>query len=383
MIIYIVTFLVSFVFCSIAEKSDKKCKGKKANIYYLFAILMVSILAGVRDFSIGTDIATYGHWLFRDARYTSNLYNFVTSNSVIDIGYSILVYIVAIFFENEHWLYFFTGLIIYGFTLLGLRKYSKYCSVSWAWLNYLFLLYSDSLNTMRQCMAVAVIIWSFDYFIQKKYKEYVFATLLAISFHSTAIISFVIAIIYWIINKQNRLLIKSFVVLGTEIALVYYSYILEILIRMGLLNEKYERYMSNSFSIGSLNPILVRIPFLVVIILFYKPFIYRNKEQNYDSESIYYSQANIIGEFVILMLIIEMLTAQMRGINSSLYRIALYFTIFRCIAMGRLVEILSCSNRKIIKIILFVMLLIIWIYQNVIQGNNEIYPYTSELIGIG
>lgn len=32
--------------------------------------------------------------------------------------------------------------------------------------------------------------------------------------------------------------------------------------------------------------------------------------------------------------------------------------------------------------VIWILLILIWIYQNVLQGNNQIYPFTSELIGL-
>lgn len=55
---------------------------------------------------------------------------------------------------------------------------------------------------------------------------------------------------------------------------------------------------------------------------------------------------------------------------------------YRCIGIGRLVKTLKLSNRMIVATILWILLIVTWIYQNVIQGNNQIYPFTSELIGL-
>lgn len=82
------------------------------------------------------------------------------------------------------------------------------------------------------------------------------------------------------------------------------------------------------------------------------------------------------------MMLLEILTAEMRTINTTLYRLSLYFGMYRCIGIGRLVKTLKLSNRMIVATILWILLIVTWIYQNVIQGNNQIYPFTSELIGL-
>lgn len=83
-----------------------------------------------------------------------------------------------------------------------------------------------------------------------------------------------------------------------------------------------------------------------------------------------------------MMILMEMLTAEMRMVNVTLYRISLYFGMYRCIAIGRLFKVLKSNNRIIVMAVLWLILIIVWIYQNALQGNNQIYPFTSELIGL-
>ena len=88
--------------------------------------------------------------------------------------------------------------------------------------------------------------------------------------------------------------------------------------------------------------------------------------------------------FWIVMILIEMATAQLRNINVPLYRICLYFAFFRYLAIGRVVKCVEDERlRKLLKAAMWGMLVIIWIYQAYIQGNNAICPYTSEILHIG
>lgn len=102
-------------------------KEKKAHVMLALAALVPSVLAGIRDYTIGTDIATYGHWLFIAAQNAKNPITFALSKTSIDFLYSVFVYCTAHIFQAEHWLYFFTGALIYGFTIAGLYRYRKKC----------------------------------------------------------------------------------------------------------------------------------------------------------------------------------------------------------------------------------------------------------------
>mgnify|MGYP006876731654 FL=1 len=62
----------------------------------------------------------------------------------------------------------------------------------------------------------------------------------------------------------------------------------------------------------------------------------------------------------------------------------MYFAFFRYLAIGRVVKCVEDERlRKLTEGCHVGMLVIIWIYQAYIQGNNAICPYTSEILHIG
>lgn len=374
---YIIVFVFSFMLCRIGEKKYKQGKSRQSLIYIIGAVMLVSILAGIRDCTIGTDIKTYGHWMFEGAKKTNSLLRYIKSNTNIEVGYSIFVFIIAKLFESEHWLYFFTGLFTYYFTMFGFAKFKKYISLSWTWCAYLFLLYGDTLNAMRQCMALAVVLWAFPFALDRKYKKYIIWTIFAGLFHNTAVLTFGIYFIYWILTKKNSVVTKAMIVLGTIGAILSYNQLLSIMMSVGILSSKYERYLTVTTAFSSLNPILVRIPFWIVIVFFSKTLKRRRECDPYCNRII-----NILGDFIILMSFIELFVAEMRVINVALYRLAFFFTVYRCVAIGRVVDILCLKNRITVKCVFLILFIGIWTYQNVIMGNNGIYPFSAELIGL-
>ena len=55
----------------------------------------------------------------------------------------------------------------------------------------------------------------------------------------------------------------------------------------------------------------------------------------------------------------------------------------RYLAIGRVVRCVEDERlRRLLKAAMWGMLVIIWIYQAYIQGNNAICPYTSEILHI-
>lgn len=170
MLIYILSFITSSIFCLLAERKFDHNK-LLSNIYFIVAVIIVSIIAGLRDYTVGTDISTYGNYLFNAANKNSHLIDYIKLYPDIDLLYLVLNFIITRFFDNAHWLYFVIGILIYGFTLKGIIFYRRKISVSIGWLCFLFIFYGDTLNAMRQFIALAIVFWGFHFVLEKKYKN--------------------------------------------------------------------------------------------------------------------------------------------------------------------------------------------------------------------
>lgn len=378
MLIYLGTFLLSYIFCYIGEKKiDSGNRQRIISIFFLtISVLIVSILAGVRDLNIGTDIWTYAEWLFRSGKKTNDLASYISNHTDIDILYLVFTYVISNIFNDSHWLYFFTGVIIYGFTLMGLLQYRKKCPTSFSWLIYLLIFYGDTLNAMRQSIAIAIGFWGMKFALKSDYKKFAFIILISILFHNSAIIFIGIALIYKLLNRYDFFEGRALILIISITLIVSYGKVLELLINLGIMNNRFERYMNGASGL-QLNPILIRLPILLLIILLFKRFNMGEAAElnslNNESE----------GYFYIFMLIIEILTAEMRAFIPALYRISFYFGIYKTIAYSRIVRVLNGKFRPIGYVLTLMFLVMLWYYQNVIQGNNQIFPYTSQILGIG
>ena len=374
MLIYILGFFASGIFCLQGERK-LDYNRKLSTIYFIITVICVSAIAGLRDYTIGTDIATYGNYLFNAALKNTHLVNYIKSYPEIDFLYLVLNYVISRFFDNAHWLYFIIGLLIYGFTLKGIIYYRRKISISMGWLCFLFIFYGDTLNAMRQFIAMAIVFWGFHYALEKKYKKYIIVVLLATLFHNTAIISFGIFGIYFILQKKNTLMVRIWLVFCSSAVFMLYSQMLNIFIQIGILNDRFTRYIDGDGGF-QLNPLLIRLPFFILIFLYYKKFCKyeTSKTDNLGSD------ADCV--FIVIMLLIEIITAQMRAILPVLYRISFYFGYFKVVGYSRVQRIMKGNQKLFMGAVLIIYLLVLWIYQNVFQGNNDIYPYTSEILGL-
>lgn len=370
--IYIFVFLLSAICVSISEKYYKK--DKRLGLFFsLFAVFVVAFVAGARDFTIGTDTLGYGNIIYNFAVTYSNIGEFYTHTAIWgEPGYLLLNFIIARFTASPNFYYFILGFLTYGMILLGLWKYKKYgFDLTLAWVSYLFLFYSDTLNAMRQMLACSIVFFSFSYFLEKKYSKYTVLMVAAFSCHKSAILGIIIPLIYFMLQKKNNKFVRMLIVIGTVGIAYFYEYITQSLINIGLLDaQRYTQYLLKGVPFD-INALILRIPFLIFIYLWYKKYRGKSKE-----ESLYF-------DTILMLLFVDLIFSQMRSLVVWLYRLTLYFGVYRCIGYARLIYVQKNKyNKWIMRCMLLAYLIIVFVYQVIYQGNNEIYPYKSILLDI-
>lgn len=384
MLPYYLTFLISVLSCYVGEtwlvkeqtvRSPQKHRGtlyvKKSYVFLCISVLSVSLLAGMRGYSVGTDIHSYVLSLFFGAKRFDSIIAYIKAVTHIEPLYLALTYISAQFSKEPHLLLFLTGLITYSFMMVFLTKMRKQVPLTMAWLGFLCLLYGDTYNAMRQAIAIGIGMMGFYYGTINKKKTFVIFTFIALLFHNTAFIFFGIYLVYCVLQKFDKLWTKVAILMTSVLIVVGFNEILQALINIGILNAKFERYYIDEVSAFSMNAILIRIPFLLLAIVESKRF----QSGTNSISGIMAFEKKGEGDFYIMMLIMEMFTILLSVFLPSLYRISLYFIPFRFISYARIVGVQKKKNKIAMEFLLIIYFLIVFIYQNQIKGNNEIYPY--------
>ena len=392
---YLVFFTLSILVCAAGELALRKSRAAGVILFTLSTAFPV-VLAGAREFTVGTDIATYGNYVFQAACRARRLRYYLRSQREIEPLYKALAFAVSRFTNNPHWFYFMTALIICLFTMAGLWYYRRWSSITLGWACFLFLFYGDTLNTMRQCLALAIVFSAFPLFLEKKYIWFGLFSVIAVMFHVTGIIALALPVIYLFMKKIPPRWLQFFLIIACMGVIMFYSPLLQIAIERKLLPVKFTRYMADGVAFA-LNPTLLRLPFLIPVIMYYDRFcgfgtgtgafsggaVSAGGTDSTDSTD-YIKDADlsyrgfrsdIFGMFALVMLLLEICTIQLRSVHPALYRVSYYFGYYRFIAYPRLVRILRRDNRYIVGAVLILYLVVIWYYQNVMQGNNQIYPY--------
>ena len=159
---YIVTFLVTLFFSYIDERNLLKEKPNRLKhiIMVAFIIMLPAVLAGLRDYSIGTDVQIYAKSVFENAVRSSSVNSVLERYSELEPGFLMLAFIVSRITSSVHFFLFSIAFIIQLFVYLALYRTRNYCSIFMGESVYLFLIYNASLNMMRQTIAMAILLFA-------------------------------------------------------------------------------------------------------------------------------------------------------------------------------------------------------------------------------
>lgn len=366
MIIYLVVFALSIISTYIAEKGKKKYTFK---IFSLIAILLPSILAGVRAETVGTDINYYAKDYYNKALEASNLFSFIFSEDC-EIGYLSLTYIVTFFTKNFHCLLFSIQLIItacvYYFSYCNREKTPMFMSMT----VFLLYFYNINLNIMRQGIAVGIFLCSIFFVENKKYKKAFVILFISILFHKSAVLGLPIYALFYIEQNKNfssntKVSLFYFIIVFFVASILFVEGIVGFLVRANIIPIRYYYYISGAYFSGdnyefNYVVLIYKVFWCVVAFITY---LKDKKELN----PVYFIM-------LIMDMIIFCLTVKVRNID----RIGYYFCIpgmLVCIPKIRNLFRKDSFNRIASYIIIVGILLSYWYMVYVRYNWNATYPF--------
>lgn len=382
---YIICFTISLLFFRLAERSKKSSR----NFFAYVAIMIPCLLAAFRADTIGTDVNAYLIPMFNLARDSHNIAEFFsdswmqlyTPRSVnsIEIGFSLLVYIVAKLFSNLYVLQFFVQLLsilpVYT-ALANLSDVLKRKVIVIGMLVYFSMCYNYSLNLMRQYIAIGFLVLAFSYLITENRRKFFLFEFIALTFHYASISGLVIFVVneYILgnfisfrtkITEYKASKYRTFIVIVASILAVYAIPAIVNLIIKFFGNIKYIGYIDGAGGV-SFNQIILRLPLLVILAINFKRLKY-----NYGSKVWL-----LLTSILLIIIVAQLVNADGSASSSGAYRIVLYFS---CLLI-LIVPIMYATPKQryvtFIRILIVSYFLIWWLYY---FGNTEecTVPYLS------
>lgn len=367
--IYIIVFLLSVVFTYLASR----IRGRFALFFLsVLALLFPVLLAGFRNPTVGTDTQNYLTF-FDIAIGQSSLKNYIDSVPEIEIGYVVLTYLAAkITIFSQVYLIIVSAVIIIPVYMAAFNLKNKLSPAMVMGVFYL-LFYNESLNLMRQYLAMGFILLAVSYLILNKKILYIIVMGIAISFHTTALLALPIYFIPRLVASKP---IGKNALLYIIVSIIIIAFVMGgnwMGVGFGIkLNDRQLSYIENSASSAiSMSTFIVY--FAVFFVLFMK--------------SINQRQLNYIVDFYTVMSLMALSLLLTSLFSHTFYRLSLIFSVICCLSIP---SICSRTNNNIVlkpyskgvTVTLLLLFFSYWYFSVVLRGSNETYPYNSILLGL-
>ncbi|RGS30188.1 EpsG family protein [Bacteroides cellulosilyticus] len=356
--IYLIVFLFSSFLFYIAAKREKKW-----NVTAFFAILIPSLLAGLRDLSIGTDTVFY--YDIYDAASSAESYSSFLLTINTEYFYYVMSHVAKYVGGFEILLFLYQGLTII-FIYDVVYKYRRSLNVFLAFALYFFLFFNLSLNIMRQCLAMGYLLNISVLLLERKSRRFIFFAILGLIFHTSEIIvAMFIYTIYWL-STTTKVKRQLFIPLYFLCVAILFKYFMDIVSLMeyssiGRLSDYSSAYQADN--LGTYNNTDIALAFLSIIIWWM---------------AFHYKLINNVFYLPMILIIAIQLAFMFLGVyNKWLSRMAMYFTFYSLIFLpyvGHSFK-LNKNSRIAFGVVVFSVGLVYWLWINVYRGSNDTIPY--------
>lgn len=365
--IYLVCFAASVFLAHLAYRV------KKGGVFLFFSVLSILttvMLAGLRDYSIGTDVENYMtlRQFWDGAINSKSLGDYLRlyfSMNLTEPLFALFIGMIAQFVGDYRLFLLLSHLVIVTAIYVGAFRMKHHARPELVLLLFYLLYYNNSLNIIRQYMAMAVVFAFLVELENRRFGRYIMAVLIAMLIHNTAIISFVPLIIYLVLYPKKETVappaVRMFWICGVILVGVYFFIpLVNLAIRWGVLNSKFDYYFQDETSKLAITRLLIRILEVVGLLICYQKI--RRKNQ--------YLEFYVVNTVTFLALL-EMSRSIAHG-----QRIPVHFA-FSNIVMVSMME--SCHKKSNVRLVWAAMIISLsayyWFHTYVLGGASETIPY--------
>lgn len=331
--------------------NTRNIKNKKR--FLILVCVELIIFTGLREHNIGADTQIYLDAL--------NYYELLPHESVLvadlvypfdfEIGYFFLTKLAAWLTLSETQFLFVISIFTYIPIFAFINRYSDNALIS-IMVYFAFGYFEYSLGIFRQMIALSIVLFGIKYIQEQKMVRYISIIIIAMLFHTTAIIMLPF---YWIsrIKIKNKL---KYVFLIEVILGLFARRILLFIVQIfpkyiGFVNSRYDIQGGNYTMLLLLNIILIATYWVIV----------KNRENN---DEIIKISLNAI----VLAIFLQIL-----GYSMGIFgRIVSYYSIYSILIIPYLINRYFPKNRRIANAIVTVSLLFIFY---ILTKNSVIVPY--------
>ncbi|MDD7282120.1 EpsG family protein [Floccifex sp.] len=340
---YLITMVLTCFF-------TKKAVDKNDIRWLLIPVILLSLVAGLRSFDVGTDT----HRVVQSIEYTYEKGIFSHSKEYI---YYFLCKFLMIIWKNPSFVLTVFALITNALVFIRLWDFKDNINIVVATSIYFLFYFGLSMNIVRQCMAIAIVFYATRFIEKKNYKFYFLGVFIAFLVHISSCVAIVIPVIYLFFEGKLsaiKQINKKYIFIVVTICIVLGSFLI----------YKYAGY----FSEFSLNIGLMQTVCLLLLLGSYF-LIYMNKEKIMKSKSLENDFENLRTVYYVALL--GHVIAFLGYMVPALGRLGYTFKLFEIVYYGMLMKKSFYSN--VVKASIYGMLLLLGFYSFMTYGG--IVPY--------
>lgn len=214
----------------------------------LFAVLIPSLMAGLRGEHVGVDVLVYARPLYDISSRATSLFNFLSVNSRFEIGYRTIGYLASHVFHSFNVHLFLTHLLIVGPIYYGAMLLRDKFEPWVVLLSFYCMFYVETFNIMRQGIAVAFAFLAFAYLLNGNWKKSLIVAVIGYFFHASMVVGYALIVFVYVLHriKSRTLKVLSLAVITIMVPLLmnYWSQILTFLVLKGIVSARYINYIS-------------------------------------------------------------------------------------------------------------------------------------------
>ena len=332
-------------------KKDKLGNLKfNSRLYVLLCCLELILLAGLRGYTVGADTAVYldaidyyGSLPFIDRLFASLVFPFD-----FEVGYFFLTKLCTFLFIGKSGFLFIVAILTYVPVFAAIYKHSSVPYISIV-SYFAFGMFSYSLGVFRQMIAISILLCGWKYIVERRFFKYLLVVLLAMLFHSTAVIALCLYVLYGI--KWRRVIL---LLIPCELVLLFCGrYVVALAVK---LLPQYAHYIGGKFDQqgGSyLMLLLLNVVLFIAVIM---------------------SKRGRFKDDVVVCALILAVLLQAVGYSMALFgRVVPYFSIYLLFAIPDIVYGMGKNWRKPAGVVAVAVLL--FLAYRLISSNQYITPY--------
>ena len=329
-------------------RNNKKTSGKRVYIA-IWGIILI-LICGLRRIDIGRDTIMY-HTLFNSASKYETLSDYFSRYHYFEYGYYGLNYIFSKIGDYQLFLIVMAVLSIAP-PIYVIGKYSNDISLSLI-LFICFPYFTFCMSGMRQAGAIGIICLAYDAMKRKQLWIYLLFCLIAMSFHTSAILFIPV---YWIdkvpYNKYSKILC---------VIIMVAAYVLRQSLWLFISQFARQSYRSNDAG-GFLMYIFM---ILTVVLGFYYSGSFREKKLDHvdGNRDLFYLQ------------VLSVILWPIASLNSALFRMYFYYHIFIVLYVPSLIGSIKNKIERMIVYAGFLFVSISFLVTQVLPVSQAYNPY--------